>query len=100
MLSLCENNNPVGVTRDGLCAPVTVSVKVRSLMFCKLSVALTTNAYVVFADTLFGVPYINPLTVMINPVGRLPLMIAYVNDTAGRTAEADNCIGTISVNDG
>ena len=65
-----------------------------------MSVALTTNVEVVFSGTLFGVPYISPSSVMSNPAGRLPLRMVYVMETAGRTAEADNCIGTINVDDG
>lgn len=66
-------------------------------MFPKLSVALTTNIYVVFWETSSGTPDITPLELNDSPGDNAPLRIAYEIDTAGDCGIATNVIETDSV---
>jgi hypothetical protein len=59
-------------------------------MLPRLSVALMANVDVVLLVTNVGVPDINPVLVIDNPLGSSPLSNAYVMVVAGATAIADS----------
>jgi hypothetical protein len=66
---------PDVVVNLGLEIPEIEILNVLSLIFSRLSVALTTNVYVVVVMIDVGTPAINPLTFMFTPKGKPPLMI-------------------------
>jgi hypothetical protein len=66
---------PGVVVNLGLEIPEIEILRVLSLIFCKLSVALTTNGYVVVDVIDVGTPAISPLTFILIPDGKVPLMI-------------------------
>jgi hypothetical protein len=66
---------PDVVVNLGLEIPEIEILNVLSLIFCRLSVALTTKVYVVVVTIDVGTPAISPFTDMLTPEGKLPLMI-------------------------